>query len=213
MEVLQLTFNCFGVNTYVVYEPESRECAVIDPGMSNEKEQYKLQRLIEDKCLKPVHLVNTHLHVDHVIGNGFIRSCYGLKVEANNADAFLGISLGQQKQMFGMFDDGNTETIDVNLTEGEKIQIGNTCLVVLEVPGHSPGGLALYDKDSGFVIVGDSLFNGSIGRTDLPGGDMNVLLDAVHSKLLTLPDDTKVYPGHGPATTISVERRCNPYLI
>lgn len=212
MEILRFTFNPFGVNTYIVYDPQSMECAIIDPGMISDSELKRMESIIDRYKLKPVHLINTHLHADHAVGDRFIREKYGLPLQANKADTFLAESLSQQKRMFGITDDGSSETIGQYLSDGDEIKIGNGVLKVLEVPGHTPGGIALYDADDKFVITGDSLFQGSVGRTDLPGGDMATLISAIRSKLMTLPDDTLVYSGHGGATTIGAERRHNPFL-
>lgn len=213
MDILRFVFNPFGVNTYLVYDHNTRDCAIVDPGMSDAREWGRLRSVIEDYGLKPVHMINTHMHADHILGNHFLRDSYGLRTEANRRDAFLGESLGQQKRLFGLDDDGTGETIDVYLSQGDRIRIGRGELEVIEVPGHSPGGIALYDREGKYVITGDSLFQGSIGRTDLPGGDMPTLIDAVRAGLLTLPADTVVYPGHGPATTVRAEAASNPYLI
>lgn len=212
MKILRLVFNPFGVNTYIVYDPDTMECAIVDPGMIDREEVEQLYSVIERYNLKPVHLINTHLHADHAVGNQYVRDKYDLKLEANKADKLLADQLSVQKRMFGLEDDGRREIIDSFLSDGDEIHIGNGVLKVLEVPGHSPGGIALYDSKGDFAITGDSLFQGSIGRTDLLGGDMTTLLNAVREKLLSLPDDTVVYPGHGNPTTIGQERRFNPFL-
>ena len=212
MEVIQLVFNAFGENTYIVADISSRECAIIDPGMSDKREQTAFIQAIERNHLKPVHLINTHLHIDHVLGNKFIASNYGLTIEANNEDAFLGSRIVEQARMFGLPGDADNCAIETFLNDGDEIRIGNSLLKVLGVPGHSPGSIALYDKDSHFVITGDALFAGSIGRTDLPGGDYATLIGSITQKLMKLPEDTIVYPGHGPATTIGKEKTQNPYL-
>lgn len=212
MEIIRITFNAFGVNTYIVFDTVSRECAVIDPGMVSEKDRELLSKIITENNLLPTHLINTHLHVDHVMGNDFIRKYYNLKLKANKRDEFLGEMLSGQKRMFGLSDDGSSEAIEEYLSDGDEIRLGNEKLKVLEVAGHSPGGISLYSKKDNFVITGDSLFEGSIGRTDLPGGDMQTLLHAINKQLLSLPDDTMVYPGHGNPTTIGNEKRNNPFL-
>lgn len=212
MEILRFTFNPFGVNTYIVYDPKTLEAAIIDPGMISETEIKRMASIIERYRLKPVQLINTHLHADHAVGDNYIRKSFGLPLKAHRDDTFLADALSAQKQMFGMADDGSTETIDVYLKDGDKIKVGNGELEVLEVPGHSPGGIALYDRADGFVITGDSLFQGSIGRTDLAGGDYNTLINSIRKKLLTLPDDTVIYSGHGGSSTIGIEKRHNPYL-
>lgn len=212
MEILRFTFNPFGVNTYIVYDTDTMECAIIDPGMMNDEEIKRMQTIIERYRLKPVHLINTHLHADHAMGDKFVKEHFGLKLKAHRNDTFLAEGLSLQKQLFGIADDDYSETIDEYLNDGDIIRIGNGQLKVLEVPGHTPGGIVLYDEADKFVVTGDSLFQGSIGRTDLPGGDMSTLINAIAKKLMTLPDDTIVYSGHGGATTIGEERRHNPFL-
>lgn len=212
MEVIQLVFNAFGENTYIVADMASRECAIIDPGMSNSRERAALLQAVERDKLKPTHLINTHLHIDHVLGNKFAAKQYGLKTEGNRADEFLGARVADQARMFGLANDAENTTIETYLEDGDEILIGKERLKVLAVPGHSPGSIALYCPESRFVITGDALFAGSIGRTDLPGGDYATLINAINSKLMSLPDDTVVYPGHGPSTTIGKEKLQNPYL-
>lgn len=212
MKIIRFTFNPFGVNTYLVYDETSKECAIIDPGMVSVEEFQRLLNVVEQYELKPVHLINTHMHVDHVFGNNFVRKQFGLKMSANEKDAFLGARLADQKRMFGIADNGTNEIIEQFLTDGDEIKLGTSVLKILEVPGHSPGGISLYSKEDKFVITGDSLFQMSIGRTDLPGGDMPTLLKSINDKLMSLPDDTKVYPGHGEASSIGFERTHNPFL-
>lgn len=212
MKVVRFGLSLFGVNSYIVYDPETRECAVIDPGMINEKERNAVVNFIEKNGLKVVHLINTHLHIDHSIGNGFIKNRYGVKAEAHPDDAFLGIRMAEQARSFGIMDDVEEATVDIPLKDGDIIHIGSGELKVIHVPGHSPGGIALYDEKDGFLITGDILFQGSVGRADLPGGDMKALIDGIKEKLYVLPDSTDVFPGHGPATTIGNEKLTNPYI-
>ncbi|MCM1319147.1 MAG: MBL fold metallo-hydrolase [Muribaculaceae bacterium] len=212
MEIIQLTVNGFGENTYILADEATKECAIIDPGLSNDQEQEAFKKAIDKYGLKPTHLINTHLHIDHLLGNDFVSREYGVKLSANKADEPLGKNAKQQAKMFGMHEDPTDPVIDTYLNDGDVIKVGNSTLKVLAVPGHSPGSICLYCPESKFVITGDALFNGSIGRTDLPGGDYDTLRDAIATKLMTLPDDTDVFPGHGPATTIGTERRYNPYL-
>lgn len=213
MKVTQFQYSLFGINTYIVYDPATRECAVIDPGMSSDEERDALTGYVEREKLTVKHVINTHLHVDHAIGNSFVSRHYGVSPEAHAADLPLGERMRQQAAMFGMDMAVDDAGVTQFLQEGDTIAIGTGCLEVLHVPGHSPGSIALYDRKDGFVIVGDVLFNGSIGRTDLPGGNGRQLIEGIKSKLLVLSDDTVVYPGHGPATTIGAERRSNPFLI
>lgn len=212
MRVAIFQFSMFGINTYVVYDPETLCCAVIDPGMSNKQEESAMINFINKNNLKPVHVINTHLHLDHAVGNSFLTKEYDIPVNASKADEPLGERLQQQAYMFGINKQFKSVEITEYLQEGDVIKIGKGELKVINVPGHSKGSIALYDEKDGFVIVGDALFQGSIGRTDLPGGDYDELITSIKSKLLTLPDNTVVYPGHGPSTTIGDEKRYNPYL-
>lgn len=212
MEVARFIFSLFGINTYVVYDPATLECAVIDPGMSSKREYDALDHFIGRKNLRVTHLINTHLHVDHAIGDAYVQKKYGLPLEAHPADAPLGARSAEQALMFGITERAEAVTITSPLQDGEVIKIGNGVLHVIHVPGHSPGHIALYDKEDGFIIGGDILFQGSVGRTDLPGGNHNQLIEGIRKRLMTLPDDTIVYPGHGNETTIGLERAHNPFL-
>lgn len=212
MKVARFEFSLFGINSYVVYDPEKKECAVIDPGMMDKEEEGALAGFISRNGLKVTNIINTHLHIDHVIGDSFASKKYGVGISANPADAALGKRLQNQADMFGL--SARVEDVEITfpLTEGDVIRIGGGELEVMHVPGHSPGSIVLYDRKDGFVIAGDVLFNGSVGRADLPGGNMVQLIEGIKKKLLVLPDETVVYPGHGPATTIGQERRTNPFL-
>lgn len=212
MKVARFTFSLFGINTYVVYDPDTLECAVIDPGMSSKREYDALDHFIERKNLRVTHLINTHLHVDHAIGDAYVQKKYGLPLEAHPADSPLGARAAEQALMFGITERAEAVTISSPLQDGEVIKVGNGELQVIHVPGHSPGHIALYDKADGFIVGGDILFQGSIGRTDLPGGNHNLLIEGIRKRLMTLPDDTIVYPGHGNETTIGLERAHNPFL-
>lgn len=212
MKLQAFTFNMFGVNTFIVWDPGTREAAIIDPGMIDARESSALDDFISENGLKVTHLINTHLHLDHTFGNEYVKSKYGLPVEAGIDDAELGAYMEQQSQRFGLRHKGSPVVIDHPLKEGDTVKIGTGELKVLHVPGHSPGSIALYSPQDKFVIAGDVLFRSSIGRTDLPGGDYATLINSIQQKLLTLPDDTVVYPGHGPATRIDIERANNPYI-
>lgn len=212
MKVARFEFSLFGINTYVVWDPATRDCAVIDPGMINDAETNALTDFIKRENLKVTHLINTHLHIDHAIGDRFVKETYDVPVEAHMADAMLGERLQQQALMFGMSEMVEDVSIDRVLKEGDVIVIGEGELKVIHVPGHSPGSVVLYDEKDDFLIAGDVLFQGSVGRTDLPGGDTATLIDGIKSKLLTMPPQTKVYPGHGPATSIGEEKMLNPFL-
>lgn len=212
MKVAIFQFSLFGINTYVVYDPATHECAIVDPGIINKEEEDALDQFLLKNKLKVTQVINTHLHIDHAVGDNLLKEKYGVPVKAHLLDLPLGERMQQQAMMFGIDKDFKGVDITSYLTDGEIIKIGEGELEVLCVPGHSPGSVAFYDRADGFVIVGDALFNGSIGRTDLPGGDYKTLVDSITRRLLTLPDDTVVYPGHGNATTIGREKRSNPYL-
>lgn len=212
LKVKQFVFNMFGVNTYLIIDPDTREAAVVDPGMYTRDEQNEFDSYIKDNNLKITEVINTHLHLDHCFGDNYVKDSYGVKVAANIADSALGADITSQMRRFGGHGDIKGVTIDVPLNDGDIISIGNGHLRVITVPGHSPGGIALYSPEGRFVIAGDSLFRRSIGRTDLPGGDQRLLVDSIRKKLFTLPDNTMVLPGHDRFTTIGDEKTANPFV-
>lgn len=212
MRISLFAFSLFGINTYIVTDPATGDCAVIDPGMIAPDEEQAIVNFIESNNLRLTHIINTHLHIDHAAGISFLSRRYGAPVFAHPDDAPLGARIDMQAEMFGIREKIENVSRTTKLHDGEIIRIGEGELEVIHVPGHSPGSIALYDKTDGFLISGDALFAGSIGRTDLPGGSYESLINGIKTRLLTLPDDTIVYPGHGPATTIGHERRTNPYL-
>lgn len=211
INVKRFTFNFVEVNTYIVYD-ETKEAVVIDCGCLEKKEENQLTAFIADNGLTVKHLLNTHLHLDHAFGNTFASQAFGLKPEGSKLEEDELPNLQQQALRFGMQLSLPSVMLGTYLEEGDTVRFGNTGLQCLLVPGHSPGSLAFYSKDGGCVFSGDALFQGSIGRTDLWGGSFNTLISAIRSKLLTLPEDTIVYPGHGPETTIGKEKKYNMYL-
>lgn len=212
MKVSRFVFNMFGVNTYVMWDEDSREAAIVDPGMIDEDERKALDSFIERNKLKVTQLLNTHMHLDHIFGNAYVKDKYGLEIKANPDDNFLGLTLNEQAERFHLPVKLTDTGLDVELHDGDKLYLGTEPIDVISVPGHSPGSIALYCPESGFVITGDALFKGSIGRTDLPKGNHRQLLDSIDRRLFTLPDDTVVLPGHGPETTIGFEKTHNPYF-
>lgn len=213
MKIAVFHFAIFGINTYVVFDPDTKECAVIDPAMINTEEEDAMTGFIEKNGLLPTHIINTHLHIDHAIGNAFMKKTYGTPILGHKDDENLGERMQDQARMFGLNMQPEGIKITHYLDDGDTVKIGNGKLHVLHVPGHSRGSIALWDKEDGFVIAGDALFQGSIGRTDLPGGNHQQLINSINDKLMTLPDSTVVYPGHGDLTTIGEERKHNPYLL
>lgn len=213
MEIKRFEFNVFGVNTYVVWDSDTLDAAVVDPGMPNSEECSRLSKFITDNSLKVTALLNTHLHIDHLLGDEYVESRYGVDLQASSKDSFLSDRLQNQVAMFHLrVNIPERLEIAVPLKAGNKVRIGKSYLDVIEVPGHSPGSLAFYSPADGFVITGDALFRGSVGRTDLPGGSYPTLIKSITDNLLTLPPSTVVYPGHGPASTIGDEISMNPFL-
>jgi hydroxyacylglutathione hydrolase len=211
MELKAFVNNPYQENTYVVYDTATKNCAIIDPGMYNATEQNAVVNFIKQEGLKPVMLLNTHCHIDHVLGNKFIFDQYGLKPQFNEGELPLLQAVPAYAPQQGINYDLSPEPETFLPTHGE-IALGEGKFDLLFVPGHSPAHLCFYSKADGFVIGGDALFKGSIGRTDLPGGNHAILLSSIKEKLFTLPDHVKVYPGHGPFTTIGFEKTYNPFF-
>ncbi len=213
MNLKKFVFNPFAENTYVVWDETTGDAVVIDPGMSNTREQQLFDRFITETGLDLRQIVNTHLHLDHCWGNNYIRDRYGATIAASEADAFLSARLAEQAMMFGVdSSDIAPVHIDTAISDDDKICFGNSGLTVLSVPGHSPGSIALYSPSDSLILVGDTLFRGSIGRTDLPGGSYKTIKESIVSRLFPLPDTTTVYPGHEASTTIGYEKEFNPYI-
>jgi glyoxylase-like metal-dependent hydrolase (beta-lactamase superfamily II) len=205
------TFNPFEENTYILFD-ETKECVIIDPGCSNPSEQKELADFIAEENLKPVRLLNTHCHIDHVFGNSFIAKKYNLRLEINKNDLEVLHSLPQVSHLYGLNAEQSVEPSKF-LEEGDKITFGNSSLDILFTPGHSPGSICFVSHEDKFVIGGDVLFYGSIGRTDLPGGDHETLLNSIRTKFFPLDGDFVVFSGHGRETTIGFEKENNPFLI
>lgn len=212
MKIKTFPLLLFGVNCYVVYDPEEKEAAIIDPGIVDNREIDLIDNFLKEHGLKVVAVVNTHLHIDHALANTGLAQKYQVPVMAHADDSFLGERMMTQAKEFGLPFRIESAGVTHNLKDGDKIKIGNGELEVIHVPGHSPGGIGLYDAKDHFLISGDSLFEGSIGRTDLPGGNMAKLLESIKKKFYSLPDDTVVYPGHGGTTTIGREKLSNPFV-
>ena len=210
IKVQKFVFNPFQENSYLLYD-ETGDSIILDMGSYTVEEKKEVMYFIENNKLNPVKIVNTHCHVDHLLGNSFFKNKYKVPVAAHAADEFLIADAVEHGKIFG-FEVEDPPGIDEYLEEGKKLHFGDSYLEILHVPGHSPGSVALYSAKYQFVITGDALFNGSIGRTDLPGGDYETLISSITNKLMTLPDDITVYSGHGPETTIGEERKSNPFL-
>lgn len=209
LQLQSFAFNPLQENTYVLFD-ETKECVIIDPGCYEREEQYDLADFIETNQLKVVKLLNTHGHVDHVLGNAFVKETYKTKLYIHEQDAATLKAVKVYAPHYGFFQYQEAEP-DIYLKEGEPVTFGNQSLDVLFVPGHAPGHVAFYHAASKTLIGGDVLFYNSIGRTDLPGGNYDTLINSIQQKFFTLPDDVTVYPGHGPETTIGYEKKTNPF--
>ena len=209
--VFYFTFNPFQENTFVIYD-ETKEAIIIDPGCHDSNEKDELVNWIQKQKLNVQMVLNTHCHIDHVFGNKYITEYFktGLFIHQGEQpilDAYLDMGA-----MFGISGEPSPKPSGY-LKEGEQIKFGNTRLDILFTPGHSPASISFYAPEDKYLIAGDVLFQGSIGRTDLPGGNYQTLIQSIKTQLLVLPDEVVVYPGHGPATTIGRERISNPFLV
>ena len=209
LQIQSFEFNPFQENTYILYD-ETGECVVIDPGCYERDEKEDLVGFITSNRLKVVKLLNTHCHVDHVLGNYFIKEKFGVELFIHEADAPILKAVSVYGPNYG-FHEYQETTADHFLKEGDMVTFGNQKLLVLFVPGHAPGHIAFYSETDSMVISGDVLFYNSVGRSDLPGGNHQTLIKSIREKLYTLPDDVVVHPGHGPKTSIGFEKRTNPF--
>lgn len=210
LKVHSFTFNPYQENTYLVYDRQG-DCIIIDPGMSNYREEEELKAFIDNNSLNPVALYNTHCHVDHVLGNNYIYQQYGLKSLFHEGEMSTLVAVTTYAPQMG-FNYTQAPIGEIFLKENDKISIGGYNLDIIFAPGHSPAHLCFYSEENKFLIAGDVLFRNSIGRTDLPGGNHQLLLNNIQKYIYTLPDDTIVYPGHGPSTTIGHEKNNNPFV-
>lgn len=210
LQVAAMTFNPFQENTYVLYD-ESGECVVVDPGCYEPDEQDELTAFIRKQSLRVVRLVNTHCHIDHVLGNDFVKRTFKVGLYIHRLDEAQLRAVSAYAPNYG-FNQYKPAEIDGYLEENTDLTFGSSRLSILFVPGHAPGHVAFYDAGSATLISGDVLFYNSIGRTDLPGGNYATLEKSIREKLYVLPDNTTVYPGHGPKTTIGYEKRTNPFV-
>ncbi|MDH5381261.1 MAG: MBL fold metallo-hydrolase [Cyclobacteriaceae bacterium] len=209
ISIESFVFNPFMENTYVVYD-ESGEALIIDPGCYEKSEKEKLVEFISSNGLSVKYIVNTHCHIDHVFGNYYCKEHFKVPLIIHQKDLETLRAVKVYAPSYGFVNFEESEP-DQFIEEGEIIQFGTSELEVIFVPGHAPGHIALVNKDQKICLGGDVLFNRSIGRTDLPGGDLDILLNSISEKMFTLPDDTVVYCGHGETTTIQEEKMYNPF--
>lgn len=212
MKIKRFVVNPFGENTYLIWNEDSCEAAIIDPGMSNDSETGRVDEAIKSNGLKVKYLLFTHLHADHALGAHHIINKYEVKPMCSEAENMLGKIIPQQAVHFGLRGTYQPVFCESTLKDGDVLRLGTEEIKVLSTPGHSPGGLTYYLPNGNILFSGDTLFESSVGRTDLPGGDERMLISSIKTKILTLPADTVVYPGHGGATTVGMEAENNYFL-
>lgn len=209
LRIQSFVFNAFQENTYVLYD-ETGDCVIIDPGCYEADERFELESFISDNKLNVRYLLNTHCHVDHVLGNYFVKEKFRTRFLMHEKDEPVLRAVKVYAPNYGLTH--YTEALpDEFIEEGQVISFGAQQLKVLFVPGHSPGHVAFYEEKAKVLISGDVLFYNSIGRTDLPGGNYETLIASIHNKLFVLPNEVIVYPGHGSETTIGFEKKTNPF--
>lgn len=211
MEIYKFVFSPIEVNTYILAD-QSGDCAIIDCGCYGKGEFDELATFIKDNNLRPVLLLNTHCHLDHIFGNKLMLERFNLKTNSSEYEETNRRNAVQHAMLFGLKMDEPPEPASF-ISDNSVVNFGTTDLVALHVPGHSPGSLAFYSEKNGSVFTGDALFAGSIGRTDLPGGNYEKLINSIKNKLFVLPPSTLVYSGHGKETTIDNEMKTNPFFL
>ncbi len=206
----KFVFNSFGVNTYILHD-ETGECIITDPANYDKEEDEKLLHYIKQNNLTPVIHLNTHCHIDHVLGIHFLKTKFNIPFHAHSEEMDL---LGKAPVMGDLFG-FNVKPLpkpDNYLNHNDIITFGDSALRAIHVPGHSRGSIAYYSKKNSFLLTGDALFSGSIGRTDLPGGDFDTLITSIRNNLFSLPPETTIWPGHGESSTIGYESENNPFF-
>ena len=210
LKIKKFAVNPLQENSFIVSD-ETGQCIFIDPGFYFEDEYVEIREYLAVNGLKPVYIANTHCHFDHLMGVESIRKEFNIPFKAHPDDAFWIANAVEQGKLFG-FEMDQVTAPDSFFQENEELKFGNTSFQIIHIPGHSPGHVVFYSKEEKILIAGDVLFYGSIGRSDLPGGDYNKLVSSIKNKLFELPDETKVYCGHGPETTLGFEKQSNPFL-
>jgi glyoxylase-like metal-dependent hydrolase (beta-lactamase superfamily II) len=211
IRIKKFTFNLFSENTFVLSDDESKQCAIVDPGCSNKDEENELEKFIIKNDLSVKYLINTHCHIDHILGCEFVKQKFNPIYYAPELDVPLLENAKMQAEMVGI-DFSISILPEKYLTENLELKIGSTSLKFLFTPGHTPGEFCIYIREINSCISGDVLFFDSIGRTDLWGGNYDTLIRSINEKLFTLPDDTIIFPGHGEQSTIEREKKFNPFL-
>lgn len=213
MQIKQFIFNPIQVNTYLLYNEDTHQAAIIDAGCLGEEEEAELGKFIDENGLKVQYLLNTHLHLDHQFGNAFVTQHYGVLPLAAEADEPLVKTVRHYAAAFGLDDNlVKEQALGGYLQDGEELNICGYSCQVIATPGHTPGGVCFYFPDEKILFTGDTLFAGGIGRADLPGGNYTTLIQSLQKRIMTLPEDTKIYCGHGPESSIGYEKQMNPFL-
>lgn len=210
-EIQGIEFNPFAENTYLVWD-ETGECAIFDPGCWSAEEEFFLKKFVEQRGLRPVRLINTHCHLDHVFGNAFVAETWGLGLEIHRGEVPVLERYPDVCRMYGIAQFRPSPPPSRFIEDGELISFGNTSLRAILTPGHSPASLSFFCEKEKFVVAGDVLFFEGIGRTDLPGGDFEQLLHSIRTQIFELPEETVVFPGYGHPTSVRHEKEENPFL-
>ena len=211
MKIKRFVFNPFQENTFVLYD-KSRECVIIDSGCYEKAEEKELEDFITENKLKPVALLNTHCHIDHILGNQFVTEKWGVEQQMHKDDLPLLENAGQISKMYALENYSGSPYPKHFLKDGDTLSFGESKLDVIFTPGHAPGHICFYSEQHNFIISGDVIFQMSIGRTDLPFGDYDTLINSITKKIFPLPGQTQIHCGHGPSTVLNYEREHNPFL-
>ena len=211
MKIKSFTFNPFQENTYVIYD-ETKECIIIDPGCYTKEEKNILNQFIINEELKPVKLINTHCHIDHILGNKFTSEQWDIQLYMHKEDLPLLENAAKIGKMYDLENYEGSPYPKYFLDQGDTLTFGKSSFEILFTPGHAPGHICLYSKENNLLIAGDLIFQRSIGRTDLPGGDYDTLIQSIIGKLFPLPNETQIFCGHGPSTNLGYEKEHNPFL-
>ncbi len=210
LDLKAFTFNPFQENTYLITN-EKNQCWIVDPGMYDNAETIHFNQYLSSQGLQPVSIINTHTHLDHIFGVQALKDRYKIPFGIHEKDQPVLKGAVTSAMIFGV-DLSKAPEPDFFIVEDQQLKLGDDVLEVRFTPGHSPGSIVFYYPAGGWLIGGDVLFNGSIGRTDLPGGNFDTLINSIRTQVFTLPADTVVYSGHGPETTVGEEMRSNPFL-